>query len=457
MTPEEKRLKNRAAQAKSRQTRLTRLGQIKLLNDIGRRAFDRMSEVDRNNKLQELGKIEFNRITNEERKQRLNSAKARKAAEFKAVELKVDNLTESMNKLVIKNNKKIKKIVNLPPTNNLEISELKVDLTKHQLKTLAHKNCEDLIAKILDHQKDFSDKKKKLPKTISGNIKKIQNIFEAMFEPKLFDCKDFSPFLDHKSVVNFIISDFRKNNPPNTAKKDFTALAAILRHLGEDFREAQSVYSKTGTNINDEYEKRRKENKYTPAETDKLGGLNWASFQKAGRAIKNVRDRAIYSLMSEMAPRRAGVFRKLLIKPMDYKNDEYRSSNVILVDAKNNPQKIILSDYKTVDTYGQFTINLNDYKKIKPILKKYIKANKLKYDDIMFQKQAGKLYADGAFKSALNKIIQKYTKTKMTSKLARNLYATHYIKPTKSIAERERVALALGHNPEESEKYAKIK
>ena len=428
---------------RSEETAETKLAAKKARNKAYQREF-------RARKKLALGEEKYLEQESKARLKRLHKAKNKQKANH--IDSKIEGLSESLKKLVVSNNKFTTDLLKKPPANDIELSIQARKIEKKKLQNIAVKNCEDLAKRIVlltkGEVKAFS---------VEQYMSKISFTWKAMHKDQgEFDCKDFSPFLEYEETHSFL-RKFRENNPINTLGKDLGALAGILKYLGHRYNEAQKYYSKEATKINREYEEKRGNNAWTPEQLRKLNGLDYTKFVAAGRKIKNPYERAVYSMFSEMPPRRLDVYSLLYIKPVSFDEDKKNGINYIHVDKKDKPLRIYLNNYKTHKHYGRFTIYLDKYPKLQKVLTKYIKSDdNLHYDRVLFAKQDASLYARGSFKNEINRIFQKYSKSEITGQLLRNLFASHHGNKKISFNEKNAIANSIGHSFEQFAKYMKL-
>jgi len=297
------------------------------------------------------------------------------------------------------------------------------------------------LSKAIYQAKKKSLKGKYKPKTHEGIMGKLKFLGRLLTDDS-FTCdeKSFAVFKDTKKVLSFI----NENWPvANTRQGYIQALSGILKYI-VDFNDVYQVYSQAS--IDGRKKLTREGNELKLSAKERKLWLPWTTLQKASDSKKlNSRDKAIVALFTLIPPRRL-----TLIKWLVYGTGTNEEFNYL--DMKNN--KIILNNYKTNTTYGQYIIKLST--KLKQILAKYIKDYKIQFGKPVFPTSKGAFYSNYV-STVLSKTFNKAVGKPITAQILRHSYVAYRMKDRNlNLNDMEDIAVSLGHSSNMLQKYNRL-
>lgn len=124
--------------------------------------------------------------------------------------------------------------------------------------------------------------------------------------------------------------------------------------------------------------------------------------------------------------------------------DEYDiKDNVLIVDNNNNPQHIILNEYKTKNKYNQIIIDIEDYNdnNIKDEIKFYLDGKNIRKGEFIFNKE----YRDN-FGNKVKAVFKKLSGKTISINVLRKIYASDNWKFKRDADEMIEDAMILGHS-----------
>ena len=211
------------------------------------------------------------------------------------------------------------------------------------------------------------------------------------------------------------------------------------------FYKKYDILSKYIINLNKEYEEDRDNNVVDDKDKNKIitdydEDTLYNNIEKIKSPIKKV----IYGIYTLIPPRRLE-YNKMILSQVSHKRDNETN---YLVFRNTEPIKFIFNDYKTSKSYGNVEVSIPD--RFKPIIKDYIKKNKKKKGDKFLDLNNNKFIKmiKETFKDIYNEDI--------TVRWLRMSYATYLDGLKISNNEKQKIAIQMGHNIQQSSKYRKL-
>jgi len=172
--------------------------------------------------------------------------------------------------------------------------------------------------------------------------------------------------------------------------------------------------------ITDEYKQNIKNDK------EDATWVEWPEIIEARKKITDPTDRVIYTLYTDIPPRRGLDYSKLKIlrgdaSQLDKVDKDY---NYVLVSQGGAVKKIVLFNYKYSDLKGRYDIKMTN--QLRKTLEKYIADKQIPDGEMLFSESK---ISD--WTRTLQKIFKKYTGKPMAVNALRKSYATHFIGPSK--------------------------
>lgn len=315
-----------------------------------------------------------------------------------------------------------------------------VDTVSVATKIELSNRCDDLLEQLyqskLKHLKTIGKKPVKR-QTMIQQFNKVKNIYKFMFDKEM-DCIDFDFLKDTIKIIKFVNDHW---NTPESRNGQIQAISSILQSLDKYEKEYKfySNYSIVGRKaITDS----NKENKLTDREKENY--VEWNDIKKMVSNVKDMRDRALIGLYIGLPPRRASAVG--IIRFGDRKMSKNTEYNWYVGGA------IIYNKYKTSDAYGVVEIPIPIG--LKKLWDKYIRETGLKHGDLLFGTKKGTPYKN--FGKILTDTFKPYTKTNITTNMLRHSFISELLKKNRSIKEREKIALWMGHSLTTQDFYNRI-
>jgi integrase len=124
-----------------------------------------------------------------------------------------------------------------------------------------------------------------------------------------------------------------------------------------------------------------------------------------------------------------------------------------VLNKRNNPTKLIFTNYKTSSTFGKQEFPVP--RALASVLKTYIEGNGFAINDYLFGKSPSEPYK--SFSTQVSEVFKKYTSKNISVNMLRHSYITWYLKnKTLSIADKKKVATAMGHSITMQAKYDRV-
>ena len=265
---------------------------------------------------------------------------------------------------------------------------------------------------------------------------------------------------DYVKIYNFILKDRKADGTEykeTSTRTLLTCLGSITSVLGVDFDESSSKYKLLARNYSKNIQKDQQENKLSNEQ--RLKAISWENLLKMEPLFLDSNGgttftRAIYSIYTKIAPRRAKDYR--LMKVVIKKNAKDTVDITRLNTAYNYcicsqnilPTRLVFNTFKTVSKrdYGQYVID-----KIPPdlskVLKEYIVESDLKSGNFLFHQEHNKNleYTQGNFSKLISEeIFQLYSGQRIDINSIRHAYVSHVMTQKLSSNELERIAKSMG-------------
>ena len=300
--------------------------------------------------------------------------------------------------------------------------------------------CEKIIQEMTNLHSISRDTAKKYYDDVRLLHKKIYD--------KVLDCKDFTWLKNIKLITDFITNK-QNYSKINTQKMIIVSILQVLRTVDKEQKilseEQLNTLSKLGTNIDQNFQQKVKDNKVQKPEQY----LKWNDILKLKDKIKK-NDRLLYSLTT-LFPRRNKDYRKMKVV-FDDNVDEYRGKPFNYVVVSGNKMEFVFNQYKegAKKVYGVQIYPVPD--NLKRILRGFL--DQYDNDELLFKNNLGKEYSQGLFSKLIQDMFEKYTGKRVGFNTLRHSFFTNYIN-NKQPSENElsEKAKELGTSADEARKY----
>ena len=294
----------------------------------------------------------------------------------------------------------------------------------------------------------------KISSTIAQNIDRVIRVKVALGGGG----DDLDNFEDYLLNVNNVM-EFLNNTytNANTVKSYVSSIISVIKDIGdlEDNAtdKALKEYSVILTSLKKGIDKVVDKNQKTANEAENW--VKWSDIKKVKiSSIKDDLDKIVFLLYSSIPPRRAE-YRLLQKSDMPMAKMKLLRRNYVTTTKAKNVTKIVLGDYKTVDSYGRYIIPMGKSLQLKTLLKKYISDTP--NGDYIFPPS----YRHSAGWSKLVKdVFTRITGKKMTINLLRKSFSSHINELPASQRTQERLkayAIEMGTSVEQlTSSYMKI-
>jgi len=289
-----------------------------------------------------------------------------------------------------------------------------------------------------DDEEEPEEPMKKGAKSTKGqNLARVRVLSKKYRDIDEIDTDELQWLYDVPKIVTFINKTWDNDK---TRKAYFSSIAAVLRDYDPEpeAQKARETYNKPMKKllerITDEYKENIKNDK------EEATWVEWPEIIEARKKITDPTDKVIYTLYTDIPPRRALDYSKLRVlrgdaSQLDNVDKDY---NYVLLSSGGALKKIVLFNYKGSDKKGRYDIKLTT--QLKKTIESYIKDKNIKDGDNLFE------YKNiTAWTRTLQKIFKKYTGKPMSINALRKSYATHFIGPSKvNQAEVDEIAEQMG-------------
>lgn len=281
------------------------------------------------------------------------------------------------------------------------------------------------------------EEKKGAKSTKGQNLARVRVLSERYRGVPEIDTDDLEWLYDVPKIVPFVNKTWGNDK---TRKAYFASAAAVLRDYDDspEAKEAQQTYNKPMKKllekITDVYKQNLKDDK------EEATWVDWDKVVEARSKITDPTDRVIYTLYTDIPPRRGLDYSKLKILRGDASqlDDVDKNYNYVLVSQGGAVKKIVLFNYKGSDEKGRYDIKMTN--QLRKTLEKYIADKEIPDGEMLFSQSKVRDWT-----RTLQEIFKKYTGKPMSVNALRKSFATHFIGPSKvSQANVENIAEQMG-------------
>lgn len=308
--------------------------------------------------------------------------------------------------------------------------------------------CDTLLNKIFDKKKRALAKKGKtislesFKKNTWANLKKIYQRMNG--EP--WDCIDTDWLKkDADENIAFIKKIYPKENTFITYVSSFASVTGVL---GVSFKKSYQKYSDVSSRDRRDKDVVDNDNIMTESEKEKM-----IPYKELKNLYKHPdltdRERALISIYTMIPPRRNQFSQFLTLKKSE--DELVDGLNYLIVDDKNNPQKIIMKKYKTFKQYGIFEFSLAKTNKLNEVLKKYITSADLKDGDLLFPNKKGSIQKN--ISAEITKAFLRASGKPITVNIIRHIFISKFLEKRRTIEEKNNLARLMGHSRNVQESY----
>ena len=311
---------------------------------------------------------------------------------------------------------------------------------KRKQKPLSESTKKQYIKVIMRVHRDFSyflhrDMEENLDYILTGNDLHDQHY--RFFKKRLayVNKKDFikemeNRYLNKTSLKVYLI--------PYTVLMSFLSKEKIFYNKYE-------FLSKYIINLNKEYEQERDNNLVDDKDKDKIitdydEESLYGNLDKLGTPLKKV----IFGIYVIVPPRRLE-YNKMVLSAFSEKRNT--DTNYLVLKNKE-PIEFIFNDYKTAKSYGEINVPIPE--RFRPIIRDYLKKNKKKRGDKFLDLNTNK------FIKLIKETFKDVYGAEITVRWLRISYATYLDSLDLSNNEKQKIAIQMGHNREQSSKYRKL-
>ena len=271
------------------------------------------------------------------------------------------------------------------------------------------------------------------------------------------DLEDVEILEDVTKVMKYL---YDKYSNLNTIKSYVSSVIAVFRDIGDlehpETEKALVLYGDIIKDLKKKIDGVVDKNQKTKDESERW--VPWKDIMKVKSInIENHIDRLIFLLYVQNPPRRAE-YRTLMVTDASPKHlKTMTKENYVVITKAGNISRIILNDYKTVKSYGQYIIPLTKASPLKHDLKKFIEMNKLKPGEYLFPPM---LRHSSGWSSAVTDTFNKIFGKKMSINLLRKSYMSYIneLPPAQRSQEKlKQVAVEMGTSLEQlASSYTKV-
>ncbi len=288
-----------------------------------------------------------------------------------------------------------------------------------------------------DEPQPPQEEKKGAKSTKGQNLNRVRVLSERYRNISEIDTDELEWLYDVPKIITFINKTWENDK---TRKAYYASVAAVLRDYDDspEAKKAQQTYNKPMKKllekITDEYKQNIKNDK------EDATWVEWPKIVEARKKITDPTDRVIYTLYTDIPPRRALDYSKLKVlrgdaSQLDSVDKDY---NYVLVSSGGAVKKIVLFNYKGSDKKGRYDIKMTT--QLKKTIESYIKDKDIKDGENLFEDKKIRDWT-----KTLQNIFEKYTGKPMSVNALRKSYATHFIGPSKvSQADVDDIAEQMG-------------
>ena len=311
-------------------------------------------------------------------------------------------------------------------------------------------------------ERTFSDNTKKqyintilrIHQKLQVNIHRdLETTIDGLFSNKEitdYHIKFIKKHLSYMFNRNFT-SKMRELYPNKTSLKimliPFTTLSSFFND--ERFEKVYNNLSSFIIDLNKEYEVERNDNVIDDADKDKIiTDYTEETILSNIEMLKKPIDKMIFALYTLIPPRRLEYYKVFIATETDYKTNKLNNETNYIIKSKGKFIKFVWNDYKTASAYGKIEVVIPDT--LQAIINNYVKINKLKSGDLLIP------LSRTNFIRYIARVFKEVYKSDMSVRWLRISYATYINNLDISNNEKNKLAIAMGHNLEQSGKYKKI-
>ena len=333
-----------------------------------------------------------------------------------------------------------------PPKVEVEVEEEKEEINLTQSN---REFTENLPTKSLINRKN----KNIDPSTNAQYMKRLSFLYKSLTGKKDFKADNLEWLRDANEITKFINNRWASTSTKNAY---INAITSILARV-PSFEEEHKIYSSLNSKLIKKTQSEKEKNVLSDKELKNI--LPWKKILKLGSHIKDPRDKLIYSMYTEIPPRRLDDYR--LMKIVRNRNQKFvdnlpKNYNYIYLDKKDMPKYMVINRYKTASTYGSYKASVPT--KLGKIIQNYVKKYQLKNCEFLFsQEENCKVYTPGAFSAVVTDVFKKVTGRNLGVDLLRISFISFIYSQRISVAEKNKIAIAMAHSRETAENiYNKI-
>lgn len=278
--------------------------------------------------------------------------------------------------------------------------------------------------------------------SISDNTKKTYKIMFDRFK----DRTDSDP----KNISADKIISLVRDIYPDSDRSNIIMLSALQNAIKSDDKYNKKnilkmeKISKEITSLNDRVSSKDKKGRYNSEEMEKF--VKWDDIDAAAdkfisdKSEKTI-NRLIVGLYTILPPRRADYW-NLVFKTS---GDEKPQKNINLLVKTSKGLVLNIGDYKTKKTFGTIVIKLyKTYKQLEDLFNEFIKEEGLKDGDRVFE--SARINSANSFTKKVNSLFKKLTGKELGINMLRHSYINNFLSESRSLEERERLGLLMGHS-----------
>lgn len=309
----------------------------------------------------------------------------------------------------------------------------------------------ETLEKQVAETKIVEEEKKSKPRVSESSLKqyltRIRKIYSLMHDGKKMDNIDWLKKAD--KVIQFVL----KEPTWKTVQSRATYINAITSYLrnSKELPTAYKKYSDINKQISSNIQKDKKDNKMTDKEKDTM--ISWDEILEKTKDITNVEDKALVSVYTLFPPRRIESFRLMRVFTKRAGKVVPDDENYLVLNSKRIPQAFVFNKYKTAKVYGRQEFKLD--KNLKAILKAYTDKGKAN-GSCLFGQANGSCLSQPGFTSKVRNTFKKYTGKPLTVNNLRHSYISSMDDKNLSIADREKIALKMGHSVSTQHEYNRV-
>ena len=281
------------------------------------------------------------------------------------------------------------------------------------------------------------------PRSLIQYVNKVKSIYKKL--DKEFTGNNISPLFNISNIDNLL-------NDLSSRKDYYAAIIAVLKAYRRTDKYIIHYREKMMTGIN-ETEMREKDNKKTETqnknwmkESDIINSL------RMNRHMLNSKDLLLMTLIIYY-PRRLQDYQKMKLHIGSGKKDQ----NYNYLNFKGR-EPTTFDFFRTKSQYYEKLGTSHKIpEKIKSAIKKYVRENKVKNNQLLFGDGDGEVIPVDQFSRKVKKLFLILTGREITMNLYRHIVSTTLTKEGASLNERETLSNRLGHSIMSSLKYSKHK